>query len=232
MKWLTLFFFYIFTIFWLFLGAPVLPHCNIYVETSTTQTNISWHSAIFKSIAFSCTCNQKRSAFSEAQTRAFSNKKCWAKLFLQSSDVLRSSFNSPPCGRPTEAACQAVSHSSSVPVGRESNNGPVWLMGERNRRQSFISVSYCCTVSFSVLFFSQPQPQSANNCSLRLQSVTPPPRPVNVQFKHTHTQCCIPMHKHESGREREISEQGGKSVWKQWMFTRWINERLLNHLVN
>lgn len=168
---------------------------------------------------------------SEAQVKAFRNIKSWGKLFLQSSDVLHSPFTGPPCGRPTEAACRAVSHSNSVPVGSERNNGLVWLMGERNSGQSSISMSYyhtVCSLSYSSLSLNHILPTLVHSDSNQLPHPHPP---VNIHFKHIqHTLSHSNAYAWEG--EREISKHCGKSVWKQWMFTRRINGWQLNHLVN
>lgn len=133
---------------------------------------------------------------SEAQVK----RKSRGKPFLENSDVLHSPFISPPCGRPTEAACWAVSQGSSAPAGSERNNGRVWLMGERNSRQSFISMSYyhtVCSLSHSSLSLNHILPTLVHSDSNQFPHPHPP---VNFQFTHTHTNQCISM----SDRERDL----------------------------
>lgn len=123
--------------------------------------------------------------------------------------MLHSLFSGSPCGRPTESACRPVTHSNSVPVGSEHNNGLVWLMGERNHRQSFISMSYYRTVyslSHTSLGLKHNLPTIVHSDSNQLPHPRPP---VNVQFKYTHTHGrtrtpafqCI----HMRGRERSLN---------------------------
>lgn len=149
---------------------------------------------------------------SEAQVKAFSYIKSWGKLFLQRSDVLHSPFSGPPCGRPTEAACRAVTHSNSVPVGSERNNGRVWLMGERNNRQSLVSIPYyhtVCSVPILLLVVTTFYQKLAHSVSNQLPHPRPP---VNIHFKNTHhTHRRIPMHKHERVSERKRDLQ---TEWK------------------
>lgn len=165
---------------------------------------------------------------SEVQVKAFRSIKSWGKLFSQSSDVLHSPFIGPPCGRPTEAVCRAVSHSNSVPVGSECNNGPVWLMGERNSRQSFISMPYYHTVC-SLSYYSLALTTFYQHSFTQSPISFPTPARLLTFISNTYaTHTRIPMHTHE----REISKHCGKLVWKQWMFARWINGWQLNHLVN
>lgn len=131
-------------------------------------------------------------------------RKSRGKPFLENSDVLHSPFISPPCGRPTEAACWAVSQGSSAPAGSERNNGRVWLMGERNSRQSFISMSYyhtVCSLTHSSLSLNHILPTLVHSDS----SFPTPTRLLTFNsHTHTHTHQCISM----SDRERDL--------WTKW----------------